>query len=310
LIQDLLEVASLEAGRFKLERQPFSARPFVEEALEAARAQAAHKELRLDVEFPQGDRFDFDGDRDRALQVLGNLLGNAVKFTEAHGRIVVRVEPLEREVQVSVSDTGPGISADDLSHVFDRFWQAQKTARMGTGLGLSIARGMVEAHGGRIWVNSQVGVGSTFHFTLPLGRPRAREVLAPEAASEPAPSTRLVLVAEDDIDVREVLVETLEAFGYRVLAARNGAEALEVLETTKPLPELILLDLLMPVMDGWEFLAARSRAPAWEAIPVIVLSGERDVEQRLTFARASYIPKPVPIERLVKKMEAEVAVAS
>jgi PAS domain S-box-containing protein len=168
LIQDLLDIVSIEAGRFAIERSRQAVGPLLREALEASQPQAATRSLRLEGDPSAGDALAVDCDRDRLLQVFANLLGNAIKFTPAGGAISVRVEPRANDACFSVADTGVGIPADDLPHVFDRFWQAEQTARLGTGLGLSIARGIVEAHGGRLWVESQVGVGSTFSFTLPL----------------------------------------------------------------------------------------------------------------------------------------------
>jgi signal transduction histidine kinase len=173
LIQDLLDVASIEAGRFSIEKKPQLVGPLVSGAVEAMRVQAAPKSLRIDTALPEENRL-ADCDADRVGQVLTNLIGNAIKFTES-GTITVRVEPRTSEVCISVSDTGPGIPESDLPHIFDRFWHAQRSARGGFGLGLSIAKGIVEAHGGRIWVESEVGVGSTFFFTLPLARAQPAE---------------------------------------------------------------------------------------------------------------------------------------
>lgn len=301
LIQDLLEVSSLEAGRFSLERARHPAQALVAEALDAVRPEAARRELELVCELPEGEALEVDCDRDRALQVFANVLGNALKFTGPRGRVVVSARPLSGEVCFEVADTGVGIAPEDLPHVFDRFWQAQKTARMGTGLGLSIARGIVETHGGRIWAESHLGVGSTFRFTLPLARPAAGS-LAGALAAAGGPADKLVLLAEDDGDVREVLSETLRESGYQVTAVENGAQALAMLRSGIR-PALILLDLLMPVMDGWEFLAARAADPELERIPVVVLSGERDVQERIRAAKATWVPKPVALERLFEVIE-------
>jgi PAS domain S-box-containing protein len=183
LIQDLLDVSSIEAGRFSVERSRQPVGPLVREALEPLQIHAAAKSLRLESDFPAGDGFDVECDGDRVQQVFSNLIGNAIKFTGAGGHVTVRVEPHENEVHFLVMDTGPGIPPCHLPHVFDRFWQAQKMGRMGTGLGLSITKGIVEAHGGRCWAESQVGVGSTFIFTLPFARPETEE------ASELMPTT-------------------------------------------------------------------------------------------------------------------------
>ena len=170
LIQDLLDVSSIEAGQFSIDKRPQPVTSLVVEAVEAVQVQAAARSLRLETRLPQGNLC-VDCDADRVSQVLANLLGNAIKFTEPGGTILVRVEPRASGVLFSVADTGPGIPVPHLPHVFDRFWRTPDPARKGTGLGLSIAKGIVEAHGGRIWVESQVGQGSVFFFTLPLTRP-------------------------------------------------------------------------------------------------------------------------------------------
>jgi signal transduction histidine kinase len=176
LIGDLLVVASVETGNLSVEKRRQSVGSLIGEAVEMVEVLASEKSLHLEADLPQGDAFDVFCDRDRILQVFTNLVGNAIKFTPVGGAVTVRAEKLGDEVWLSVTDTGPGVPAEDLPHVFDRFWQAKKTARLGTGLGLSIAKGIVEAHGGRIWVESKVGVGSTFFFTLPLApRPIAGE---------------------------------------------------------------------------------------------------------------------------------------
>jgi signal transduction histidine kinase len=174
MIDDLLDVSSIEAGQLSLKRSPQPVESLLSESIESLKLLATRKSLELESDFPAGDRFDVDCDRDRVLQVLTNLIGNAIKFTPEGGRIVVRIEPHGSEIQFSVSDTGPGIAPSDLPHVFDRFWRALKTAHTGMGLGLSIAKGIVEAHGGRIFAESQLGSGSTFIFTLPLAPQRGR----------------------------------------------------------------------------------------------------------------------------------------
>jgi signal transduction histidine kinase len=140
--------------------------PLVREAIESHRPAAAVRALRLDDALTS-EVFDLECDRGRVLQVFGNLIGNAIKFTPKGGAVTVRAERRGEEMLFSVADTGPGISLDEVSHVFDRYWQTKKTARLGTGLGLSIAKGLVEAHGGRIWVESTLGQGATFFFTIP-----------------------------------------------------------------------------------------------------------------------------------------------
>jgi signal transduction histidine kinase/FixJ family two-component response regulator len=167
LIEDLLDIASLEAGHLAVETQAQPVELLLSEGVELHRAAAGLKELRLEAVLP-GESLDVDCDRDRVLQVFGNLIGNAIKFTGTGGSIKVSAERRGQDALFSVQDSGPGIDPNELSHVFDRFWQARKTARLGTGLGLAIAKALVEAHGGRIWADSTLGQGAKFFFTIPV----------------------------------------------------------------------------------------------------------------------------------------------
>lgn len=168
LIQDLLDVARLEARQLTLERTPYPSARLVEEAVDAARPLAQGQEVVVEVE--EGLPLVL-ADRDRVSQVLSNLIGNAIKFTPPGGRITVLAREGLGEVQFSVRDTGMGIPEDQLPHVFDRFWRGNERDQRGAGLGLTICKGIVETHGGRIWVESEPGVGSTFTFTLPVAQP-------------------------------------------------------------------------------------------------------------------------------------------
>ena len=171
LIQDLLDVRRIDSGRLALDAKPESVGSLLGEATEMLRplASAAALELACKVD---DDVPPVDADASRILQVLSNLVGNAIKFTPAGGRVRVHAEWLEGEVRFTVSDTGPGIPTEQLPHIFGRYWQAARADRRGVGLGLAIAKGIVEAHKGRIWVESQVGVGSNFIFTLPVAEER------------------------------------------------------------------------------------------------------------------------------------------
>jgi signal transduction histidine kinase len=166
LIRDLLDLAKLEGGRLSIDPRPQEVAGLMNDAVEQVRAEATAKSLHLEQGVsPGAERASCD--RERILQVLANLVGNAVKFTPERGEVALRSERSGPEVIVSVTDSGPGIPSEQQARIFDRYWQAEETAQLGTGLGLSIAKGLVELHGGRIWVTSQPGHGSTFFFALP-----------------------------------------------------------------------------------------------------------------------------------------------
>ena len=166
LIRDLLDVSAIEAGRMAVERQPASLAAIMSTATGMVSGEVEQRSIRLVVE-PVDEALAVNVDASRIVQVITNLLGNAIKFTDAGGAVTVRARRESTAVIVSVSDTGIGIAPDAVPHIFNRFWQARATPRGGSGLGLAIARGIVEAHGGRLWVESQVGKGSTFSFSIP-----------------------------------------------------------------------------------------------------------------------------------------------
>jgi len=186
LIEDLLDVTRLEGGKqLPIEPAPLEVKPLLQEIYELFKTQAASSSITL--------RYDVDddvppvyADHHRITQVLSNLVGNAMKFTPAGGKIHCRAMPDQKQVCFSVRDTGPGIPQKNLKDIFNPYWQAKRTARLGAGLGLPIAKGIVEAHGGRIWAESEPEKGTTFYFTLPV----ARSVAATSAAESPAHSTR------------------------------------------------------------------------------------------------------------------------
>jgi signal transduction histidine kinase len=167
LVSDLLEEARIEGGQLGLDRCEHDPVAFAGQAVDAMRALAELKSQSL-THRQKGSPCRVLCDLERMFQVLSNLIGNALTFTPVGGHIELVVEPMRDEVRFSISDNGPGIAPEQLPHIFNRFWQASHAGRKGIGLGLSIAKGIIEAHGGRIWVESKLGVGSTFHFTLPL----------------------------------------------------------------------------------------------------------------------------------------------
>jgi len=182
LIDDLLAVSSIEAGRFSIQLTDRSVSAVVHEACELLEPLVVERGLRFESEVAE-DLSTIPIDSDQIMRVISNLVGNAVKFTPAGGTVTLRVETQEENILFSVSDTGPGIAAEQLPQVFDRFWQARPGDRRGVGLGLTIAKGIVEAHGGRVGGQGMEGRGTTFFFTLPAtnGSPRPDPGQVPQA---------------------------------------------------------------------------------------------------------------------------------
>jgi signal transduction histidine kinase len=170
LISDLLDVTRVEAGRLAVDLKRENTEELLSDALRTLAPVTSQKSITLRLNSPD-DLPDVMADRERIGQAISNLVGNAVKFSPAGGEIIVRVAVLDQEILFSVSDKGKGMNPEQLSHAFDRFWQSSRTDRQGAGLGLAITKGIIEAHGGRIWAESTPDAGSTFYFTLPTATP-------------------------------------------------------------------------------------------------------------------------------------------
>jgi signal transduction histidine kinase len=169
LVGDLLDVVSLDAGRLALVPQRQEAADLLRDTVEAFQPLAVTKDISIRTELRVGSLL-AQYDHERILQVLANLVGNAIKFTQQGGRIDILIEPIDQDVRFAVIDTGPGIASDKQGLIFERFWQSAKHPSSGVGLGLYISKCIVEAHGGKLWVESRVNEGSTFYFTLPAHR--------------------------------------------------------------------------------------------------------------------------------------------
>ncbi len=287
LINDILDIERMESGRIKMEKRTCEVANLIEQAVNSVREVADKARVMVDAP-PARGRLLADGDR--IVQTLTNLLGNAIKFSPPGGVVSLRVSRLENDFLFEVKDQGRGIPADKLTVIFERFQQADASDRRekgGTGLGLAISRSIVEQHGGRIWVESVVGSGSSFFFTLPaMGEPVERMVQGIPSANG------TILVCDDDPSIRSVVRELLERRGYGVVVASSGKEAVQLAVSHQP--DGILLDLLMPEMDGWQTLAALRDRPQTHDIPVIILSVLAPRELRKEDIEvAGWIRKPV-----------------
>jgi len=219
-----------------------------------------------------------------------------MRFTPA-GTITIGARTQDDEVVFSVADTGDGIAAPNLPRMFDSFWQERHDKYGGAGLGLSIVKTIVDAHGGRAWATSELAAGSTFYFTLPIASPPTAAALGPENET-----ARLALIVDDDAEVRLSLARLVRQEGYATATASNGQEALDYLRAGER-PSVIILDLAMPVLDGWAFLEQRQLSPDLRSIPVIVISGQGDVTRRVAAMNAAFLPKPVWPETLIATMQ-------
>ncbi|MEM1206340.1 MAG: two-component regulator propeller domain-containing protein [Acidobacteriota bacterium] len=254
LINDVLSLSKIEAGKLALDPQPFDLRRLatgVEEMIRS-RADAKHLVLRLDVDDAVPDAV--SGDSRRLAQVLLNLVGNAVKFTD-RGRVDVRVRWREGAATFEVQDTGRGIAEDELPKLFRPFSQTQSGENEpdGTGLGLAISQALIQRMGGEIHAESTLGQGSTFHFTLPL--PAASRAAVPRrrrwaVGLLPGSRPQSILVADDAAETRELMVRLLEPVGLEVRTAKNGREAVEIWASWRP--ALIWMDMKMPDISGYE----------------------------------------------------------
>lgn len=298
LVSDLLDLSRLDSGRIELDVQVVSLADLVRRVATHLKKEYEDRGLSLTLELPDTLPEVFADSR-RVEQVLTNLLSNACKYTQ-QGGATVRAGVSQGELLVEVADTGVGISPEDQEQLFTRFFRADDTAvrqQTGTGLGLSITKSLVELHGGQIWVESQVGQGSTFRFTLPLpvgvGEPPAesdRGAVAAPAGPKLVPSGPWIMVVDDDADVAGLFKLQLEKEGFRVAVVTNGGRAVSVARQLRP--ELITLDLLMDV-DGLRVLHALKEDPATAQIPVVVVSVLPEPDDGLVAGAADYLVKPL-----------------
>jgi len=304
VIDDVLDFSKLEAGRVQISVVPTDLVALVQDTAAPFRALADEKRLTFSVEVHDEMPPAIWADPQRVGQILSNLIANALKFTE-YGSVRVSVtRPTDSMVEISVIDTGIGISEDEQESVFEEFSQADSSISRrfgGTGLGLSIARHLAELMRGRIGVESEPGVGSRFTLQLPLelaDKPHST-VVGPEQA---IPSLRVLLV-EDDAVNQQVASRMLERLGSSVTVVDNGRRALEALERSTF--DLVLMDCHMPSMDGFEATAQLRRRPALSELPIIALTASVLAEDRdrcLAAGMNDYLAKPVSLAALRKAL--------
>jgi len=299
LINDLLDISRVETGRVRFEPVPTQLGDIAKNVIDALAPNAESKHHTLTFSVDAGLP-EIMADPDRLNQVFTNLIGNAINYTPEGGKINVDIYRVEGALRVDIKDSGIGIHAKDLAKVFERFYRADHPLvqeSRGTGLGLPIVKMFVEMHGGRVWAQSQIGKGSTFTVLLPLPTLEQEEgvpTLAPVIAV--VQEQRHVLVADDDPDIAELIKYQLEENGYRVTAVGRGTKALEV--ARRQCPDLIILDILLPDMDGRAVLESLKDEPDTADIPVLMLTVVVDDGTAFDLGAAGYLNKPIDVEGL------------
>lgn len=312
LINDVLDLAKIEAGKMEWNQENVSMAEVAERALTATTALFDQKNLlvirEIDPNLP-----DVVGDRDKLIQVLINLISNAVKFTDK-GSITCRMQRKDNEVVVSVIDTGIGIKQDDYGAVFEQFKQVGGDTLTdkpkGTGLGLPICKEIVEHHGGHIWLESEVGKGSNFSFTIPITKldvvkeqpihlnelvtQLRQQLLFSSFKVEGKNAT--ILIVDDDDSIRSLLRQELNDAGYKTEEASNGKEALQCIRNNKP--DLVILDIMMPEINGFDVAAILKNDPQTMDIPIIVLSIVQDKARGFRIGVDRYLTKPIDTNQL------------
>jgi PAS domain S-box-containing protein len=316
IIEDLLDVSRIITGKLRLDVREVEPTVLIDTAIEAVQPAAEAKEVRIQKVIDAGVG-KLTGDPSRLQQVFWNLLSNAVKFTPKGGRVQVRLEQVDTHLEISVSDTGQGISTEFLPFVFDRFRQADSTTTRkhgGLGLGLAIVRHLVELHGGTVRAESNgAGEGSTFTVTLPLISDYRQDVTAePAYAIKGGNQLQLecperldglkILAVDDEADTRELLKVALMKCGAEVMIAGSAREAMELFNHFSP--GLLISDIGMPEEDGYELIRRIRELPAGSGgdIPAVALTAYARAEDRLRALRSGYqthVAKPVEMAELV-----------
>jgi PAS domain S-box-containing protein len=302
LINDLLDMSAIISGKMRMEELPVQLDAVVREAVETVRPLATSRDINLDVTLHDCQNEIVSGDRARLIQVFSNLLNNAIKFSSPGGRVKIYGETSSEEAIVRVEDAGQGIAADFLPFVFERFRQedgSKTRTHGGMGLGLALVKSLVEAHKGAVEAESAgAGRGSRFTVRLPLPRQRALPGSAKDKSAktqtESQPRSVHLMIVEDDADTLEMLRATLEARGFRVTACESASETLQVAPNNSI--DLIISDIGMPEIDGFEMIKRLRQLPGYELVPAIALSGyasQKDARNALAAGFNAHVSKPV-----------------
>ena len=298
LLNDVLDLSKVEAGRMELNWSTFAVREAIDYSLSMVRERAQQRSIRIDCVITPGVDELF-ADRLRITQVIVNLVTNAVKFTPVGGRIRVTASTDGTEIAISVSDSGPGVPVEDRERIFESFQQGNRIAdrNEGTGLGLTLSRRIVELHAGRMWLETQLGAGSTFGFAIPiLNAPGPTPTTDPHGESNGS----VVVVIEDDPGSMELLTLYLHGADITVVGAGSGAAGLNF--TRQVRPSAVILDLTLPDIDGWQLLSTLKGDPTTANIPVLIVSVVDERARGLAMGAADYLVKPVGRDLVLRSL--------
>ena len=316
VINDILDVAKIESGHLELECAPTSVTSICQSSLTFVKQQAHTKRITIATKFPQ-NLPDLLVDERRTRQVVINLLSNAVKFTPAGGKITLEIKNSQPGwLQIRITDTGIGISPTNIDKLFQPFIQIDSALNRqyeGTGLGLALVKRIVELHGGQVELTSEVGVGSCFSIELPCADTAPAQILQlePTTSADPLPElmlgevpaviSPLILLAEDNSANVSTVCSYLEAKGYRMVVANNGQDAIDLVHSARP--DLILMDIQMPEMDGIAAMQEIRRNPQFADLPMIALTAlamTGDRERCIAAGANDYMSKPIKLKDLSK----------
>ena len=298
LINDLLDVDALENGSIAFQFASLDLRDLLWAAVQAVRATSEERDVGIDIE--SDERLPtVHGDRERLLQVLISLLRNAVRHAPPGSTVTARARGQDSGLQVDVCDRGVGIPPSDQPHVFERFWRAHRSGTdAGAGLGLAICRAVIVRHGGQIWLESEEGKGATFSFFLPRSifrHERGDGVAEAQPAGEGA-----VLLVEGDADAQAVLQASLERCGYAVVAVPTGAQG--VAASRQEHPAVVVLDLALPDISGYDVLRILKNSPETASVPVLVLGVAPDRELARALGAWDVLQKPLDFDAVLRSL--------
>ena len=327
LIGSILDLSKMESGKMELNEQAELFYPFIRRIISTFESHAQRSGIQLSFVYKAEKNLQIEIDKDKVEVIFNNLISNAIKFTPKEGKILITVEDIARGLKITVEDNGRGIHPYDQAHVFDRFYQSRKgqvITEGGTGIGLALTQEFVKMMGGTIWVESEYGKGSSFFVEIPKkevfgnlvdwqeevenGQHESTEGLKVEKIISEAPiseQTSTILIVEDNYSLRDYLQKILSPF-YSTLTVANGAEALQAIEKADAGPQLILSDIMMPVMDGYQLLERIKGEDRFCHLPVIILTARADIRDKLKALRIGvddYLVKPFEEEELLARIK-------